>query len=157
MLRDVLAQNASAIRHLESINSPVRLRGNTLPVSRQQRANDARWRLHVQETDVSPLMIIQSPDLFDEVVAILGERIAIAVATGDWAGPAPSHLTPEMDERLRRALSIVSALAQLDDVATIRAWFAGMNPILDDDAPAVRIADAPELVQLAANDFLADG
>lgn len=157
MLRDVGAQNAVAIWPLESMNSPVRFQRSTLPVSRQQRVNDARWGLHVQETDVSPLMIIQSRGLFDEVVAILGERIAIAVATGDWIGAPPRHLSAEMDERLRRAIKIVQLLAQVEAQSTIRAWFAGMNPMLDDTAPAVRIADAPDHVRLAAEDFLADG
>ncbi|MDQ3513231.1 MAG: hypothetical protein M3462_06115 [Chloroflexota bacterium] len=157
MLRDTLAQNAFAIWQLESMSSPARFRGNTLPVSRQQRVNDVRWRLHIQETDVSPLMIIQSPGLFDEVAKLLGERIAIAIATGDWAGPVPGRLTAEMDERLRRALKIVHVLAQVEAQSTIRVWFAGMNPMLDDTAPAVHIADAPDHVRLAAEDFLADG
>ena len=37
------------------------------------------------------------------------------------------------------------------------AWFIGMNPDLDDRAPALMLAEEPQEVLLAARNFLANG
>jgi hypothetical protein len=48
-------------------------------------------------------------------------------------------------------------LLDVEDEETVRAWFAGKNPILGDRAPAVVIAEDPEQVRYAARDLLAHG
>jgi hypothetical protein len=79
-----------------------------------------------------------------------------AKAVGEWAR---GERTPraETELRLRDVLQIVELLAARESPETIRAWFRGMNPYLDDTAPALAIADNPRGVLQAARAFLAYG
>ena len=57
----------------------------------------------------------------------------------DWtAGTEP---TQDHEISLRRVFEIYLILEPRDDDATIRAWMVGMNPMLDDRAPAELMAD----------------
>lgn len=62
---------------------------------------------------------------------------------------------PEQERLLRAAYEIVQTLLPWDAAATIRAWFAGMNPELDDRSPALVLAEDPTLVLHAAYAFIA--
>ena len=50
---------------------------------------------------------------------------------------------------------VVQLLLQVDSAETVRAWFSGMNPDLDDRPPATVLADEPGRVLQAARAFLA--
>ena len=69
----------------------------------------------------------------------------------------PERIGAEECGRLDLAREVIELLTTLEADPTIRAWFAGMNEILDDQAPAVRIADRVDLVRMAAIDFFVDG
>jgi hypothetical protein len=56
---------------------------------------------------------------------------------------------------LQNALHVVELLRSQKDDETIRSWFRGMNPDLDDGSPALVIRDQPEGVNQAARAFLA--
>lgn len=64
---------------------------------------------------------------------------------------------PQEEQRLRHAFEVTQLLLQGGDADTIRAWFVGMNPELDDHPPALVLADDPDEVLLAARTFLAHG
>ena len=64
---------------------------------------------------------------------------------------------PEAEPRLRGACPVIELLTQVEDAATVRAWFRGMNPDLGDTAPALLIGQEPLRVLQAARAFLAHG
>lgn len=93
----------------------------------------------------------------------LGQRLTAVIvgisdakAVGQWARGkrVPS---PEVQQRLRNAYQITAMLLEVEDVETVRAWFRGMNPDLDDEAPALALAKRPAQVLQAARDFRAHG
>lgn len=47
----------------------------------------------------------------------------------------------EAEKRLRAAYRVLTILLDDESAHTVRAWFIGMNPQLDDDAPADAIRD----------------
>ncbi len=94
---------------------------------------------------------------------VLGQRLTAVVAgvsdakaVGKWAkGKRMPH--PGTALRLRHAYQIVQLLIEVESAATIRAWFVGMNPELEDEAPAVALGKDPARVLQAARTFLAQG
>src|SRR5579859_1189830 len=94
---------------------------------------------------------------------VLGQRMVAVIAgvsdakaVGKWArGERTPH--PDAERRLRDAFQITQLLLQHESVATVRAWFTGMNPGLDDQSPALMLPEHPQDVLLAARNFLANG
>ena len=91
----------------------------------------------------------------------LGPRLtALSVGVSDsreivsWAS---GELQPDADiaQRLRNVYAIVRLLLQVETPQAVRAWFLGMNPELDDRAPALMLVDEPELVAQAARTLVA--
>jgi hypothetical protein len=68
----------------------------------------------------------------------------------------------DTEDRLREALTVATMLASKEHKTTIQAWFQGLNPQLDDRAPARLLRDGdlqkvgPE-VRSAARAFLIAG
>jgi hypothetical protein len=95
--------------------------------------------------------------------SVLGQRLTAvlagvndAKAVGQWArGTRVPH--PEAERRLRDAYQVVGLLLEYDKPETVRAWFAGMNPHLGDQAPALVVATDPGSVVEAAQAFIASG
>lgn len=94
---------------------------------------------------------------------VLGRRLVALIAgvrdprlVGEWARGVR---TPPLDSqaRLRSAWTVTRLLLQADAPDTIRAWFVGMDPYLDDQPPAVVLASDPERVLRSAHSFLAEG
>jgi RNA polymerase sigma factor (sigma-70 family) len=94
---------------------------------------------------------------------VLGARLtALSVGVSDsreivsWAS---GKLQPDADiaQRLQTVYAIVQLLLQVETPQAVRAWFLGMNPELDDRAPALMLADEPELVEQAARTLVAYG
>ena len=94
---------------------------------------------------------------------VLGQRLVAVIAqvsdvkaVGKWArGERVPH--PDAERRLRDAFRVTQLLLKNESAATVRAWFMGMNPDLDDHAPALELADRPREVLQAARAFLAHG
>jgi hypothetical protein len=94
---------------------------------------------------------------------VLGQRLIAVVAgvddaeaVGQWArGLRAPH--PEAERRLCDAYQVVGLLLEYDAPETVRAWFGGMNPHLDEQAPAQAIATDPLHVVHAAQAFIANG
>ena len=94
---------------------------------------------------------------------VLGQRLTAVVggasdakAVGKWAKGVRSP-QPDSELRLRHAYQMAQLLIQHESAETVRAWFLGMNPELEDEAPAVVIGEDPQRVLQAAQTFLAQG
>lgn len=62
------------------------------------------------------------------------------------------------ERRLRDIFQIFQLLNSAEDVNTVRAWFIGMNPQLDDESPATALREGRVRdVKLAAEAFISGG
>jgi hypothetical protein len=75
-----------------------------------------------------------------------------------WASGGVQGIRPEYEATLRGVHEIIVLLARFEGPATIRAWFLGMAPELDDVAPARAVHDGrlPQAMN-AARAFIARG
>ncbi|MCC7104706.1 MAG: XRE family transcriptional regulator [Chloroflexi bacterium] len=94
---------------------------------------------------------------------LLGQRLTAVIAgvsdakaVSKWARQerAPH---PEAEQRLRAAYQVAQLLLSTESSDTVRAWFIGMDPDLDDRAPALVIGEDSVRVLQAARNFLAHG
>ena len=92
---------------------------------------------------------------------LLGQRLVAVIAgvkdakaVGRWAR-GEDIPRAQAAATLQNALHVVELLRSQEDDETIRSWFRGMNPDLDDGSPALLIRDQPEGVNQAARAFLA--
>jgi hypothetical protein len=98
-----------------------------------------------------------------DLEGLLGQRLTAVIAgvsdakaIAKWARGERAP-RPDTERRLRDAYHVTCLLLQAEAPSTIRAWFSGMNPELDDRAPALALGDdAPRVLQ-AARTFLAHG
>jgi len=75
-----------------------------------------------------------------------------------WATGAVEEIRPESEQRLRAAYEIMTLLLRYEGQGTVRAWFLGMNPHLEDDAPADALREGRLQEALgAAKSFVAYG
>ncbi|HZQ99937.1 MAG TPA: XRE family transcriptional regulator [Chloroflexota bacterium] len=103
-------------------------------------------------------------ELAARLQAVLGQKLTALLAgtpdpkaVGEWTrGARAPH--PGKEARLRVAFQIVELLLQAESERTVRAWFLGMNPYLDDRSPASVIADGkePQAALEAAYAFLGE-
>jgi hypothetical protein len=103
-------------------------------------------------------------ELASRLQAVLGQKLTALLAgtpdpkaVGEWArGVRAPH--PGKEARLRLAFQIVELLLQAESERTVRAWFLGMNPYLDDRSPASVIASGkePQAALEAAYAFLGE-
>jgi hypothetical protein len=100
------------------------------------------------------------PSIVQSLQDTLGQRLTAVVAgisdakaVGKWARGAREP-QPEAESRLRNAFQVTQLLLEKESPETVRAWFLGMNPDLDDRAPALLIGEEPQRVLLAARAFL---
>jgi hypothetical protein len=75
-----------------------------------------------------------------------------------WASGETTDIRVESEQRLRTAYEIARLLLQFDSPQTVRAWFIGLNPQLDDVSPIEAIHDGRLKEALsAARAFVAGG
>lgn len=76
----------------------------------------------------------------------LGQSLVAVIAdvtertVNEWTKEARAP-RPEADMRLRTAYQVFQMLQRADSPHTVRAWFIGLNPQLDDCSPARALAD----------------
>lgn len=63
----------------------------------------------------------------------------------------------DVERSLRSIYQITVLIGQVESDQAIRAWFLGMNPHLDDRAPASLVRAEPEQVMQTARLFVASG
>lgn len=77
---------------------------------------------------------------------------------GRWASEKSAPQDSDVERRLRDAFQIFRLLLAKESPYTVRAWFVGLNPQLDDEPPATAIRDGRTRETLiAAKAFLAGG
>jgi len=71
---------------------------------------------------------------------------------------AQSQPRTGVEQRLRAAFQVFQLLMSVESPHTVRAWFTGMNPQLDDLSPAEALSDGQDRAALAAaRAFVAGG
>jgi len=107
-------------------------------------------------------------DVVDGLREVLGARL-VAYLSGLSSTAELSQWTAGMAEppaevsrRLRCAFYVTGLLKEREGDVTIQSWFQGMNPLLEDEAPAMllreaEIGDAIHMVTVAARHFAAEG
>jgi len=101
----------------------------------------------------------QAVDLKD-IIAFLNEHLgprllALTVGVdhktvGRWLTDEKRAPRFETETRLRAAYQVFCFIQQVEASATVRAWFMGMNPQLDDKSPAEAIRDGDARDVMAA-------
>ena len=96
-----------------------------------------------------------------KLVAYLG-RVSETRAVRQWAEGTRTIANPEDVERLRIAYRAARLITERDTPAVAQTWFQGLNPVLDDRAPALllrdgELADVGPQVLNAARQFAAVG
>ncbi len=95
---------------------------------------------------------------------MLGQKLVAYIAgvsdpktVGNWVRGEQAPRT-EADHRLRTAFQIFHLLQGEESPHTVRAWFVGLNPQLDDDTPvdAIREGRAKDVL-VAARAYIAGG
>lgn len=87
--------------------------------------------------------------VLDQLKSSLGEKLMEFVLGEDLG---------QNEERARGVFEVLLLLTAHDDDAVARAWLIGMNPMLDEMAPAELLARGEvETVRIAARSFLVTG
>jgi hypothetical protein len=94
-------------------------------------------------------------DLFGQKLVAIMVNSGDPKAVGRWA---KGEREPQSDNeaQLRRIYQVVELLLSKESSTAIRSWMVGMNPLLDDKAPALVIAEHPDRVMQVAKAFLAE-
>lgn len=112
----------------------------------------ARGDLRAYEESVR----LSAPEVVEKLRDLLGAKLVAYLgsvqetrAVRQWADPDDPR-TPSTDvlNRLRMAYRIAALLRGKDSSAVVQVWFQGMNPRLDDVAPA-RLLREGDLEQVA--------
>lgn len=113
--------------------------------------------IHGQATRLGmPVLVGSLQDILGQRLVAVIAGVSDAKAVSKWArGQRSPH--PDATQRLRNAYQIVQLLLERESAETVRAWFVGMNPDLDDQAPALVLGKDSVGVLQAARAFLAHG
>ena len=103
-----------------------------------------------------PVLVRSFQDVLGQPLVAVLAGVSDAETVGTWARGQRTP-QPEAERRLRHAFHITQLLLQEESADTVRAWFVGMNPDLNDQAPALLLAEHSQEVHAAARDFLANG
>lgn len=117
----------------------------------------ARNAAHRNATEIgqADLVAALNKKLGPKLVAFIADRNPTTIAR--WE-KGPTVASEEALRPLRVAYQIIKLLERKEADATIRAWFMGMNPQLEDAAPAEAIRDGDYRETIAAaRAFMAGG
>lgn len=109
-----------------------------------------------QRKPTVPEMAAFLQELFGQQLTALMIERADPTDIGRWAR-GEANPDPAPARHLRNAFRIARRLRDIESASAVQAWFVGMNPDLNDQAPAAVIAKHPRLVAEAADIFLASG
>jgi hypothetical protein len=103
------------------------------------------------------------PEVARALQELFGQRLTAVIAgvsdvraIGRWAR-SEREPQPEHERHLRDAYQIAQLLLSVESPSTVRLWFTGMNPLLDDRSPALVVGEDPVQTLRAARAFLANG
>jgi hypothetical protein len=90
---------------------------------------------------------------------VFGDRLTAVILTGErqpvFDFGALTRTTQSNRGALTAALDIARGLLELESKSTVQAWYVGMNPMLEDRAPALVVRSDPDSVRDAAQHFAA--
>lgn len=119
-----------------------------------------------QRTELAHRQMVQAS--FQQVVEYLedalGRPLVAHMAGVDpktitrWTSAERTNPRDDSEAKLRTSYQVFQMLAELDSPHTVRAWFIGLNPQLDDTSPASAIHDGNlKDVLVAARAFVRGG
>lgn len=123
---------------------------------------DTRHRVRDPQVHHRGSVTLSTPDIARFLQETLGSRLTAHITgvkdakmVGRWAeGTKPS---PVRERRLRDTYQIFQTIMQAEDEYVARSWFIGMNPNLDDDAPADALRQGRAKQVMAAARMYAHG
>lgn len=95
---------------------------------------------HVSSVAVSP------EDIVRRLAEVLGKNLLALIVDRDlrtvtrWVQNDQLKLSAADETRVRNTFQVFSLLMSVEGEHTVRAWFMGMNPQLEDEAPAEALA-----------------
>lgn len=101
----------------------------------------ARTSAHVDALEISP------DDIIRQLADVLSKPLVAFIFSKDvrtisrWIDNPNLRLGVEDDRRARNSFQVYALLARSEGPHTVRAWFMGMNPQLEDEAPAEALAE----------------
>jgi hypothetical protein len=110
-------------------------------------------------------LVASTQDAAREVLEVLGGAVAAYVlgvkdrkTIQRWVAGTVRSIRPEHEATLRGVYEMIVLLQRFEAPATVRAWFLGMAPELDDVSPARAVHDGRLLEAMnAARAFMARG
>ncbi|PPH95915.1 hypothetical protein C5E02_13075 [Rathayibacter rathayi] len=103
--------------------------------------DSVRTSAHVDALEISP------DDVIRQLTDVLSKPVVAFIFGKDertmtrWIENPELRLKPEDDRRARNTYQVYALLAPSEGPHTVRAWFMGMNPQLEDEAPAEGLAE----------------
>ena len=118
----------------------------------------------LEEGGESPTAALPSPaDMAATLQQLFGQKLTAFMAgtdnpknVGQWAR-GETRPSPVMARRLAEVHDIAQLLLRYESPLGVCSWFLGMNPELDDRAPAEVVGEDPDMVRDAAHVFIATG
>lgn len=108
------------------------------------------------EFEISDVARFLQETLGQKLVAYM-TNVSDAKTVGKWA-KGENVPRAEVQNQLRAAFQVFHLLQSEENPHTVRAWFVGMNPQLDDESPADAIREGKlKDVVVAARAYLAGG
>lgn len=110
----------------------------------------------VRRSNVSHEQAVELSDIIEFLHEHLGARLlALTVdvdpkTVGRWLTEAGRGTRFETETRIRAAYQVFRVVQTAEAAPTVRAWFMGMNPQLDDKSPAEAIRDGEARDAMAA-------
>ena len=104
------------------------------------RTRTATNSAHVNSVAVSP------EDIIRRLADVLGKNLLALIVNHDvltitrWVQREDLKLSAADETRVRNTFHVFSLLMSVEGEHTVRAWFMGMNPQLEDEAPAEALA-----------------
>jgi hypothetical protein len=113
-------------------------------------------RKAVQESPADIAQFLSEALGSQKLVAMIAD-VSDVKTVGRWISGSQQPRS-ESEERLRGAYQIFQLLQSVDSPHTVRAWFIGMNPQLDDESPGRAIGEGRlREVMVAAKSYMAGG
>jgi hypothetical protein len=130
-------------------------------VSAEHHGPDLATHHHAARMSQPELVAALRDLLGAKLVAFLG-RVSETRPVRHWADGTRTIANPNDVERFRIAYHAARMITECDNAAVAQAWFHGLNPVLDDLAPALllrdgKLADVGPKVLAAARQFAAVG
>ena len=111
-----------------------------MPTSQSQAVSRPSARAHRESVQEDFASVVEF------LVELLGVRLTAHMAgvqrttVSRWQAGTHRPHDASTEQKLRDARQIATVLLAADNIHTVRAWFIGMNPQLDDEAPLEVIA-----------------